>query len=269
MRLGVLSDLHFDINARELGCKPEELVDLTADVLSSAELDALVIAGDVADGWRASGRLQERLMARLDSRLADRTRILPGNHDLWRAGGSRESSWQAYRTLCSLPWALPSRPLELGQWSVVGETGWYRMAGRTSPFEPADWSDAPQDPHSWMLARLERQIREQKGRRLIVVTHYLPALECVAPQFAGSPANAFFVVPAIGELLKAQAPPVEAAVYGHTHVRQDLPVGGIPAFCCPLGYAWEWQGEDPEEEIRRALRVLDLSESLAVAPSAI
>lgn len=258
MRLGILSDLHIDLNAAALGCSPAELTDLIARTLSGAGLDALVIAGDIGNGEVMSRRLQERLLTALDSHLAASTRIEPGNHDCWSVDGRDRNTHRTYRRLCALPWALPSHPLILGPWSVIGETGWYPLPERETGFEPVFWHQAPADPYNWMIHRLQGQIDAQKGQRLIVALHYVPFRQCIAPQFQGSPLNRFFVVPGLGDLLLQQAPPVEKVIYGHTHVRQQIRVGSLETYCCPLGYRSEWTGSDPEREVLRALAVIDL-----------
>lgn len=122
------------------------------------------------------------------------------------------------------------------------------------------------DPHDWMLRNLQRQIDQHAGKRLLVVTHYIPFTECIAPRYAGSPTNRYFAVPSIGQLLRSQSDgEIAGAIYGHTHVRQQIEVGGIPTFCCPLGYHEEWQGDDPIREVLRTVRVLQLTEGELLA----
>lgn len=266
MRLGAISDLHVDHNARRLGLSEAELIQIIARALRRLDLDALVIAGDVADGFRRSLALQEELLAALGSDLARNTRFIPGNHCLWAVDDESADTWKAYRTLCAQPWALPTHPLVLGEWRVIGDTGWYPLSSRRSDIDPVDWSQAPDEPLTWMRLNLAMQMDRYTHKRLIIATHFVPFTQCIAPQFQGRPINRYFVVPEIGDLiLDRDDLCIDAVICGHTHVRQRLTVRGIPTFCCPLGYRQEWESSDPEQEVLRAAAVLHLTSAEASA----
>jgi DNA polymerase V len=77
---------------------------------------------------------------------------------------------------------------------------------------------------------LERTVREGS----IVVTHMLPSQRSIAPQFARSPLNPFFLCD-VEELILERAP--QLWVHGHTHVSCDYEIGRTRVVCNPFGYA--------------------------------
>lgn len=87
LRLGVISDLHLDYNAYRLQLAESDLTQAIARSLSELDLDALVIAGDIANGAKRSRELQQHLLDSLDPKVAANTRIIPGNHCLWTITG--------------------------------------------------------------------------------------------------------------------------------------------------------------------------------------
>lgn len=73
----------------------------------------------------------------------------------------------------------------------------------------------------------------------VVVTHRLPSYRSVAPQFAGSLLNCYFVNDVESEMI-ACGP--KMWIHGHTHTCFDYFIAGTRVVCNPQGYPGENAG---------------------------
>src|SRR4051794_20266396 len=88
MRLAVTSDLHYDFAGRLT--RPAAIEQMVLELMDQHP-DAVVLAGDVADGFEAF----EACLAEFKG-LRIPTGVVAGNHDLWRdskLGLSTEALW--------------------------------------------------------------------------------------------------------------------------------------------------------------------------------
>lgn len=74
----------------------------------------------------------------------------------------------------------------------------------------------------------------------IVITHHLPHPRCIAPQYAGSPLNRFFLHNVANVVERGDA---RLWIHGHTHTSVDVTCGGTRVVCNPLGYPRDMPGE--------------------------
>ena len=227
MRLQLLSDLHLEFHADN----GESFI----RSLDSSDVDALVVAGDLAT---------RPLLAPALTRLCDRyPRVIyvVGNHEYY---GSHPD--QVHSELARLDALLPNLDwLHHGTVLVdgvlfAGTPLWFGRSpdsdrGRgylndfalIEAFEPWVY-----DENAEALSLLARVA----ARASVVVTHHLPSQRSVAPRYAGSPLNAFFVCPC-EELIEQQRPPLW--LHGHTHIGCDYRLGATRVVCNPLGYPGE------------------------------
>ncbi len=226
MRLQYLSDLHFEFHA-----------DAGASFVESLEpsgVDVLVVAGDLAVA-EGIGPALDRICARYtDSIVA----YVHGNHEFY--GSNREEVLAITRATCArnpnLRW-LDGDVAQLGERRLLGAPMWFRKSAVPARVKLA-MNDFHQiaDFESWVyaeneraLAFFERELREGD----LVVTHYLPTQASVAPQYAGSPLNPFFVCD-IEPLLRARR--AALWVHGHTHSSVDVQLDATRVVCNPFGY---------------------------------
>ena len=90
MRIGCVADLHFGISA-PVSRKVEDFIDRE---IASAELDLLVIAGDLAEteeGDVAIGTHHRTLLLRLRSAVKGKIAFCAGNHDIWTCNPNIDS----------------------------------------------------------------------------------------------------------------------------------------------------------------------------------
>jgi predicted MPP superfamily phosphohydrolase len=277
LRLAFTSDLHIDHHP--------EVVDLVAARAREAEVDVLVVAGDVSSR-------EPRVADALD-RLADevpRVAFVPGNHDLWVRDGdpdSRERYEETIPALCARAGVvcLTEGPIDVGGVTLVGQTGWYDYSladpalgipasdYRRGRFGKLLWTDKQlirwpglddEALTAWMTERLARDLAAApRDRPAVVVTHMLPFVELATSRplpwgfvrgFLGATSLGRAIADAVASGLE-----VAQVISGHTHFarRADLELGGrmVPAETSPIGYPREVARQAPDLVAHVAERV--------------
>jgi putative phosphoesterase len=275
MRIGVISDLHVDLN----GAEPQALAGRLSAAAGRRGVELLLIAGDLANRWDLALRTLELIQERAGVRVL----FVAGNHDLWNEFPSRPCGrgWGArdsHEALKAFPGNLARGPVDLpGGWTAVGATGWYDFGFGHPRFAVEDfermrygerlwqdrinarWDRPTREVHRGFLAGLDRQLSGLPGRRLLLATHVVPVVEfTVRPADAAwEYLNAFLGSPEYGELAVRHG--VEIAVCGHIHFRRRHRSGRTLFLTSCLGYAHEWP--DPSDlagELERSLAVVEL-----------
>ena len=86
------------------------------------------------------------------------------------------------------------------------------------------------------LAWIKRAYQMYPDHKKVIVTHFLPALECVDQKYNGSPVNSYFANN-LGEWIQTLENTVW--LYGHTHDSADFELGNTRMVCNPMGYPHE------------------------------
>jgi len=276
MKIGILSDIHVDLNGGEA-----VINGLLAAMLRQG-VELMVIAGDVSSDYRVTLDSLEQLQERSGIRIL----FVPGNHDIWNEAHPDITAWQAYEELEHFPGNLTRGPQEIsGGWTIIGDLGWYDYSFGGSQYSREDfdrmqfgeriWQDrikAIWDRHTLEIHRtfyekLETQLKRTKvsrcsdsrHRKIILVTHVLPREEFTVqrPDPEWIYLNAFLGSPEYGELALDHG--VRYSICGHVHYRKQVTVNGTRFICNCLGYSDEWMwSRDPAAEIDRAFQTLDL-----------
>ena len=281
MRIGILSDIHVDLNGGPA------VIEALQEVMRAREVQIMVIAGDVADDYRVTLETLERLQDRSGRRIL----FVPGNHDIWNSAHPHITAWQAYQALERFAGNLSAGAQEIGcGWRIIGDLGWYDYSFGGAQYSRKDfdrmqfgsrvwqdriravWDRPTLEVHRTFRDKLERQLETIAGsagpcsgdpasekRKLILVTHVLPRRELTVqrpdPQWIYL--NAFLGSPEYGELALKYA--VRYAICGHVHYRRQVTVEGTRFICNCLGYTEEWKhSRDPRIEIEGAFLTLDL-----------
>jgi len=277
MRIGVISDLHVDLNEKDAS-RGEVVRSLSGAALRRG-VELLIVAGDLSN--RCDTTLST--LAALEASSGLRVLFVPGNHDVWNEAptlpfGRDWRAWDSYRALEVFPGNLARGPADLpGGWSVVGDLGWYDYAFGHPRFSVEDfdrmrigerlwqdkvnalWDRSAAEMHRHFRDKLERQLAERTAGRLILVTHAVShaAFTVQPPDRQWEYLNAFLGSPRYGELAVRHG--AALAVCGHVHYRRRTVVEATRFVCSCLGYATEWA--DPGDiagEVERSLAVLDL-----------
>lgn len=259
MKIGLISDLHTDVTPRNKALVPHLI-----DAVRTANLDVLVLAGDLA---RHLVQLSETLNAFQLADLTCEKLFIPGNHDIWAIETADVTSEQKCRIISELCHAcgfhpLMDEPFITEKVGFCGTIGWYDYSFAPNGYDftndqyaekelmGAVWNDkryAKWDDTDPVIARrfetdLERQIASIRERvsRIIVVTHHVPFRECI--RYRGELPWDFFRAFMGSERLGAQClqePLVTHALFGHIHHALDMQVHNVRAISAPVGYLQE------------------------------
>ena len=252
MKIGVYSDLHFEVARFERKPRP------------AADVDVLVVAGDVFEGDIARG-------IRWTAEVAEGrpSVFVPGNHEFWGRTiedeidrGHEAADLHGVTMLDGQGW------VEIGGCLFAGGTLWtdrtlnvpvgQRILGRELG-EPVDVRGAgidrrakPADGLRWhrrMVEALEKALGQAPdGRPRIVVTHHAPSALSLHPNRREDP-SASFAASDLRQLVTAGA---DAWIHGHVHHSVDLVCeGGTRLLCNPFGY----HGSNADFDERKAVEV--------------
>lgn len=232
-----VSDLHLEFLDEE---RENELIG------SLAEADVIVLAGDIImarylDMIRDSlGKFKEKY---------DHVVYVPGNHEFYR--GVTNEVENVLRVGCNelgVHLLEPGRPAIIEGQRFIGGTMWYPLLPSTEKnkdlindyrlirnFEP--WVYQQNKIFGEML------LKELRGDD-VVVTHHLPSVHSIAPQYNNDPGNIFFVSER-DDLISVRQP--KLWIHGHTHNHFDYMLGRTRIICNPKGYPKEIEpkGFDP------------------------
>jgi Icc-related predicted phosphoesterase len=224
MRIQILSDLHFEFH-RDGG---RSLV----DACYAPNVDALVLAGDIAVAEGIAPALT------LFSERYPHVLYVHGNHEFY--GSDRETVVAHTQEACTRLGnvrLLDCDAVELAGRRLHGAPLWFPRSDAATRYQRnisdfsliRNLSSWVYDEHERAKSYLEREIRPGD----VVITHHLPALPCVLPQYAGDPLNCYFVSD-LAHVMRERQPVLW--IHGHTHGSVDLVCEGTRVRCNPFGY---------------------------------
>jgi predicted phosphodiesterase len=226
MQIQVLSDVHCEFH-RDGGRS-------FVDSLDPGGVDVLVLAGDIAVGAELPRALELFCRRYSEARVV----YVHGNHEFY--GTDRASvvaaCREAERRLSNLTW-LDVSSVEISGQRFLGAPLWFATSADAFRYRHAmtDFS-VIRDFESWVYeenARAVAFLREELREGDVVVTHHLPSLLSVAPRFARSPLNPFFVCD-VEPLIRERRP--RLWIHGHTHCSIRYDIGTTSVVCNPFGY---------------------------------
>lgn len=252
MKVGFYSDLHFELGRHEWKPRP------------AADVDVLVVAGDVFEGDIARG-------IRWTAEVAEGrpSVFVPGNHEFWGCAleeqierGLEAAALYGVTMLDGQGW------VDIGGCLFAGGTLWtdrslnvpfgQRILGRELG-EPIDVRGPgidrrakPADGLRWhrrMVTALEKALGEASdGRPRVVATHHAPSARSLFPGRETDPSGAF----AASDLEHLLAAGADLWIHGHVHHSVDLVgAGGTRIVCNPFGY----HGSNAAFDERKAVEV--------------
>lgn len=244
-RLGIMSDLHVDIN--KLGQFELELLN---DLLHEKKITHLHLAGDTAN----QVAILLDTLSFIESKGISVTFNF-GNHELPSIKKTIEMENYPDSRFLNHSYKELNNQLVL-----LGVNGWYDYSfalekdyDKIVAAKKLYWYDRIierplNDPD--MLVSILKELKysldalKNAGKQVIVATHFVPKQEFVR-YFDGeyerwNQINAFLGAKATGELLEIYDN-IQQVVFGHTHRRIDNQViNGISYSARPLGYFYEW-----------------------------
>ncbi|WP_423410266.1 metallophosphoesterase [Heyndrickxia sp. MSNUG] len=267
MRIAVLSDIHEGINRKNTKA---DLMDVLKKWIAKNSPDVFIISGDMTAGPEKSLALLNQIQ---NESMGTRIFFVHGNHDIYH-----EDSELAYQILLKFQGNLGNGPVELNEeWVIIGDGGWYDYSFGIKEYTKEQFQKGSYNDFTWpdktyahwkvpdhevtdhYITRLETWLSEYRGRKIIMVTHFVPFSEYVVCK--DDPSwdffNAMMGSARFGELALKYG--VEKYIFGHIHTRYHDHYKGIEMICNPLGYyPHEWNLNSPEEEIFSCIKIIEI-----------
>ncbi|MCU0804511.1 MAG: metallophosphoesterase family protein [Burkholderiales bacterium] len=239
MRIRVLSDLHLEDSPWEAPAAEADVVVLAGDIANGAagvewakrsfDVPVLFVAGnhepfdsafhETAAAIREAAAGSNVTVLDRDERVIAGVRFLGAT--LW-SDFELDGPAARERALAELPRIAPDfRVVRFGD----------------GLFTAQDWIALHRADRAWLEARLAAPF----AGPTVVVTHFLPHPQSIAPRFAGHPFNPGFATD-LSHLMGRAA----LWMHGHTHTALDYVVGGTRIVCNPRGYPHERTGFRPD-----------------------
>lgn len=269
MKLGILSDLHVDLNDRG----KRRIIPGLCSILREERVQVLLIAGDLANNYQ----ITLQTLYEIEQLSGVQCLFVPGNHDIWNLKYPDQSAWDIYQALQAFPGNLARGPHHLSKdWVVIGDIGWYDYSFGHPRFTVeefdnmefnemlwqdklfARWDRPTIEVSNYFYTKLKRQLEEHQDKQIIFLTHVVPHVQFIVHSAyeMWHYFNGFLGSKAYGELVTQY--PVQYAVFGHVHYRKRKEIDGITFICNSFGYTREWYHEDPVEELRRAFTTIEI-----------
>ncbi len=278
MKIGVLSDIHVDINY----AKGDFVTPALLGEINKRELDAVIIAGDISGDYIISASVIQTLRRETEALCL----FVPGNHDIWNEFHPRLDAWTIYNRLMEIEGNLSAGYVDLDDtWTVIGDLGWYDYSFGDGSFSSAElstmqyggrewqdhiyakWDRSPEDMHRYFYEKLEGQLKELAGRKVIMVTHMLPIDDFTVKEDHNQAElwkyfNAFLGSRDYGVLAERTAD-IRLSISGHVHYRKHSTRNETLFLCNCLGYRTDWEKtDDPYKEIPGALYTVNTDDLL-------
>ncbi len=271
MKIGILSDIHVDIN-REAG---SPVIQGLKAAMKKRRLDKMIIAGDMASDYEVTlSSLHD-----IEDETGVECLFVPGNHDVWNENHPATTAWENYAKLKHFRGNLANGPHHLNRhWVAIGDLGWYDYSFGSPEFSTeafdrmkiddrlwqdkvmAIWDRPTQAMHHYFYDKLETQLQAHRGRNIILVVHVIP-LECFTvqnPDRTWSYLNGFLGSPQYGDL--ALKYDVRYVICGHVHYRKETRINHTEFICNCLNYSNQWVKSNAAEEIAHALKIIDIND---------
>ncbi|MGX7108208.1 metallophosphoesterase [Facklamia miroungae] len=273
MRLGVISDLHVDLQEDSY---QQSLIKLLAKECRKQGLTILIIAGDVANHYSLVYAFIEQLQKAIKIPLY----FIPGNHDYW---SDKENTWTIYDNYCKHPKCLMTKPLSLTKnWGLVGHSAWYNHAGnfgrhseiflekgiyqgyKWSDKEKINWQISDRQVSKRFVKTIEKDLINLRKENYILITHFVTDFQLqILPdpnyQVDIDYFNAFISTDDLAYLYRKY--PIRYSFMGHVHRRQTINISGRKYFQTSLGTPQEWEKDSVlSENIYQALKVIEIKE---------
>jgi putative phosphoesterase len=235
MRIGITSDIHTDFSPSN-----RQIVNHLVDVVKHADLDVLIICGDVSPNIYTFTRT---LSAFHD--IPCKKLFVAGNHDIW-VGNDEMTSHHKYLLITKICDEIGFHHLGdssfiIGEIGFCGTIGWYDYTYKSDKYNISDgsyekkvfqgnvWNDV--NFARWRLsdqevtARFEADLQDQINNvrnevsRIMVVTHHVPFKECVKyrDELPWDFFSAFMGSRGLGRICFNESL-VTHAFFGHTHL---------------------------------------------------
>jgi len=253
MLLGIISDIHVDINRRD----GEEVVSgYIAEEILRKGIDTLLIAGDISSDYLLTLETVRKLREATGRTIL----FVPGNHDIWNEHHPETRAWDTYNAMLEDPGNIAARPFRTPEgWTILGDLGWYDFSFGDPSFSFEEFTEMQREGRVWQdkimsiwdrdttamhrlfLERLSRSLDVSDPAKTVAVTHVVSVRDFIVqnPGPMWRYFNAFLGSPEYGSLFVSRGGAL--AVAGHVHYRRSVRHGNTEFICPCLGYTSEWK----------------------------
>lgn len=227
MKIRLLSDIHQEFYEDK-------------ELYKSQGEDVLVLAGDIHVG-------HDRTFSALKQFYEHQKNIIyvPGNHEYYRSS-IVEFDYYMKRFIqgTSIKFLNPGYA-RIGDVTFIGATLWTNFrqdvfAKLAVPSRISDFSlirdfsgDAASELFSQHIKYIKDAYAKTHGKK-VIVTHFLPAIECISPQFQGPDLINYYFANDQGEYISELKD--TTWLFGHTHDNVDIQLGDTRLIASPYGY---------------------------------
>lgn len=274
MKIGVLSDLHIDMNEKklEIGQKYDRLL---ADLLYNNEIDLLLLAGDISSDYHDSLKFLDQMAEHDVSKIL----FVPGNHDFWSIRNGEINTKEIYKAFQDRKESPVSNPFIINdQTAIVGNPGWYDYGFASDKYSTEEfenkklkvggwndrlfvhWNEPDQVVAQQMLDQIENDIQLVGDREIILMTHLVthPQFVVPLPNRIYDYYNAFLGAKSYNNLYEKY--PIKHSIMGHVHFRKTLYENAIHYYCACLGNGKHWHTNDAYTELAYTLETFLIGE---------
>lgn len=270
MKIGILSDLHVDINSQR---EKNLLLDL-CNLIITKRIELMIIPGDISNDYQ----LTLQILHQLEELTGVNCLFVPGNHDLWNVKHPDKSTWAIYHQLLSFPRNLARAPYQINEdWVVIGDAGWYDYSFghpevSLEAFDQMEykerlwmdkvfirWDRPIREVHRFFYAKLEKLLKEYQNKKIIFLTHVVPHVDFTVkyPSELWNYFNGFLGSKEYGQLISTFS--VKYAIFGHVHYRMEKLINQTIFICNSLGYIREWRyAKNSSDELTNALKTINI-----------
>ncbi|MEQ6388016.1 metallophosphoesterase [Bacillaceae bacterium S4-13-58] len=266
MRFGVLSDLHIDVNHDFIPAR-SSFVKIIDNLLEEKEIDVLLLAGDISNDYQNS----LEFLTELSEATKAKVLFVPGNHDYWSKDNGVADTKKIYEAFKEWNGCIAEQPYQVdSEWVVIGNSGWYDHSFGSSQFSNAefekmhymdrtwqdsiytDWGMRNKDIHQFFYQKIEHDLKQHRGKKIIMMTHMLTHQNFTVPMPNEKWAyfNAFLGSKNYFNLYEKYG--VQFGIMGHVHYRKTDNTSHTQMICACLGNNNEWKTNELETEIRDA-----------------
>lgn len=236
MKIQLLSDLHTEFWARAGLNQKEHLQTFIT------EADVLVLAGDIAAGRRNTVEVLEFF-----SKHYPHVIYVMGNHEEYgsRYGAYKEAKEFADKLPANVHFLNPGS-VRIDDTTFIGAPLWTNfgndpLAEHAAGYGISDFRRVGGLKPYMYAQEYEKQISfirgayvANKGKK-VIVTHFLPAMECTDPKYRNEGILNKYFANNLGGYISNLSD--TTWMFGHTHDSVDMSIGDTRLLCNPYGYA--------------------------------
>lgn len=246
-KFDVVSDLHFDhfVGSGDAGTKFLESVFLKPTAPN------LLVAGDIGNWYSEHALFYTDYFFNLVRHKYQNVVCVLGNHDYYLFGLDKESSpvakyrerYSDYKNVHFLSLSDAPSTVKIEDTTVIGGTLWsdldptYELdiVRRLNDFWYVHGLTAKdyRDRFTKELLELDRLLEIHKDEKCVVLTHHAPTFY-TTPMYKDSPLQSAFCTDLTRMFLSRSN--IKAWVFGHTHVKAELEIGGVKLIENSFGY---------------------------------